>query len=159
MGSAVVSASEPADPLASLSSDQTALLTAATLAAAGRPEPDAEDPLTGVLDAIAGLLPSQSELDQLMEGSEPTPAPPVAPVGEARIDPATCQVNLLNHLMQMQLALQQRLDTVEQHLTALEKVADLDASWGGEQPGGSARQLLQTVLRDVQLVERMAQTS
>ena len=47
------------------------------------PEPmeETDDPLSGVLDAIVGLLPSQSDLDQLMDGpvtetTEATPAPP-----------------------------------------------------------------------------------
>ena len=37
-------------------------------------------------------------------------------MGEARIDPATCQVNLLQHVTQMQTALMARLDTIEQHV-------------------------------------------
>ena len=39
-----------------------------------------------------------------------------APVGEARIDPATCQVNLLQHVNQMQTAMMARLDTIERHV-------------------------------------------
>lgn len=44
---------------------------------------EGEDPLKGMLDAIADLLPTQSDLEQLMEGAVPDAAePPPPPPGE-----------------------------------------------------------------------------
>ncbi|KAF0312764.1 PHD finger protein 20-like protein 1 [Amphibalanus amphitrite] len=127
---------------------------------ASEPLEETDDPLSGVLDAIVGLLPSQSDLDQLMDGpvTEPTPAPPAAPVGEARIDPATCQVNLLQHVTQMQTALMTRMDVIERHVDALEKVAELEPDWEQQQPH-VCRAMLHSVMRDVRLLERLGRLS
>jgi len=158
------------NPLANLSSDQNALLTASLAAVTGKTESplsgssppldDADDPLSGVLDAIVNLLPSQSDLEQLMDGAVPDPpaAPPVAPVGEDRIDPATCQVNLLTHVTQMQMALMSRVETIEGQIDVLEKVSSQDDDWASERPA-LCRQTLQAMLREVQLVERMGPLS
>ncbi|XP_043222223.1 uncharacterized protein LOC122381738 [Amphibalanus amphitrite] len=132
----------------------------AETAPASEPLEETDDPLSGVLDAIVGLLPSQSDLDQLMDGpvTEPTPAPPAAPVGEARIDPATCQVNLLQHVTQMQTALMARMDVIERHVDALEKVAELEPDWEKQQPQ-VCRAMLHSVMRDVRLLERLGRLS
>ncbi|KAF0312802.1 PHD finger protein 20-like protein 1 [Amphibalanus amphitrite] len=132
----------------------------AETAPASEPLEETDDPLSGVLDAIVGLLPSQSDLDQLMDGpvTEPTPAPPAAPVGEARIDPATCQVNLLQHVTQMQTALMTRMDVIERHVDALEKVAELEPDWEKQQPQ-VCRAMLHSVMRDVRLLERLGRLS